>query len=374
MKYAFVSTITHYPSGGADVLWTRAAARALAGGAEVLVVIPPAYAPHPAMRALADAGARLLVRPGLSTYRGRLDGLRRSLRRWGGEQDAEAVLRKFAPDRTFFCQGGLADSMLEEGLLKVLGEGGHPFDLICQSNDDNSLFTESERQRVKALFGRARALWFVSQANRSRAEIQLAQPLPNARLVQNPVDLPPAAALPWPGGDTVKLAVVARWEPYPKGLDLLLPALGRALGAEPGWELRFHGRGEGRGYLEQLAEQHGIGARVSFQGYATNIAEIWREHHLLLLPSRLEGCSLAMIEAMLSGRPVLATAVGGAPEWIEDGREGFLCPAPTVALLAETLTRAWKQRERWRELGLAANRRASALRDPAPEERLLAPT
>lgn len=65
-------------------------------------------------------------------------------------------------------------------------------------------------------------------------------------------------------------------------------------------------------------------------------------------------------EAMLHGRPVLATRVGGAEDWIEDGATGWLCPAPTLELLADSLARAWRDRTRWPQMGQAARRAAKA--------------
>jgi glycosyltransferase involved in cell wall biosynthesis len=62
-----------------------------------------------------------------------------------------------------------------------------------------------------------------------------------------------------------------------------------------------------------------------------------------------------MIEAMGFGRPVLRTPYGGCSEWIEDGENGFVCPAAEVDVLVETLKRALSERSRWREMGLAAH-------------------
>jgi glycosyltransferase involved in cell wall biosynthesis len=56
-------------------------------------------------------------------------------------------------------------------------------------------------------------------------------------------------------------------------------------------------------------------------------------------------------EALLCRRPVLATAVGGASDWVDDGTTGFICPTPTVDDLARGLRQAWQQRDRWEQMG-----------------------
>ncbi len=77
-------------------------------------------------------------------------------------------------------------------------------------------------------------------------------------------------------------------------------------------------------------------------------------------------------EAMLCGRGVLATRVGGATDWLRDGETGFLCPAPTVPLLAEALDRAWQARDRWQSMGEAAAEFARAFYRPEDFRRLIA--
>jgi glycosyltransferase involved in cell wall biosynthesis len=84
------------------------------------------------------------------------------------------------------------------------------------------------------------------------------------------------------------------------------------------------------------------------------------------MPSRLEGLPLAIIEAMLCGRPVVATDVAGHAEVIEDGVTGFLAKAPTVACVGRTLERFWARKEDAREIGATASKRIRQLVPPDP--------
>lgn len=69
---------------------------------------------------------------------------------------------------------------------------------------------------------------------------------------------------------------------------------------------------------------------------------------------------------MLCGRPCVATNVGGNPELIRDGVNGFLAEAPTVDLLDETMNRAWENRHRLKEMGQAAARDVRRWVSPDP--------
>jgi glycosyltransferase involved in cell wall biosynthesis len=86
----------------------------------------------------------------------------------------------------------------------------------------------------------------------------------------------------------------------------------------------------------------------------------------------MEGAPQSLLEAMLCRRPCVATAVSGIPEWVEEGRTGFLAEAPTVHHLRLALERAWENRHRWAEMGEAARAACLAKRDPDPAGTLLA--
>jgi glycosyltransferase involved in cell wall biosynthesis len=83
------------------------------------------------------------------------------------------------------------------------------------------------------------------------------------------------------------------------------------------------------------------------------------------MPSRIEGLPLAVIEAMLCGRPVVATDVAGA-EVVEDGITGFLAEAPTVGCVGNALERFWRRKEEAKEIGAASAESIRRLVPPDP--------
>ena len=84
------------------------------------------------------------------------------------------------------------------------------------------------------------------------------------------------------------------------------------------------GDGPERGPAEHLASQLGVRKYVDFVGKQDNVERLIRLAHVLLMPSEMESFGLAALEAMACGVPPLGTRVGGVPELISDGVDGFL--------------------------------------------------
>jgi L-malate glycosyltransferase len=85
----------------------------------------------------------------------------------------------------------------------------------------------------------------------------------------------------------------------------------------------------------------------------------------------MEGMPLAIVEAMICGRPSVVTNVGGISEWIEEEKSGFLARSATTTSIEDTLEKAWQHKERWKEMGLYAHKKAMQLYDPNPGKTLL---
>src|SRR5262249_22254470 len=127
----------------------------------------------------------------------------------------------------------------------------------------------------------------------------------------------------------------------------------------PGWESRpwrltLYGNGPMKDGIRRLVQRFGLEGRVTLAGHVSRIEDIWAENHVLVMPSRCEGLPLAMVEAMLCGRPVVATDVAGHWEIVEDNVSGFLADAPTVTSVGRTLERLWTRRDDLRMMGQAA--------------------
>jgi len=124
-------------------------------------------------------------------------------------------------------------------------------------------------------------------------------------------------------------------------------------------QLLIIGDGPERLQLEALASQQPRGSFVRFLGQRTDVARLLNGLDLFALSSSTEGHPIAVIEAMATGLPVLATEVGGIPEMIEDGKTGFLAPVDEKAYTAR-LAAALDQRRSWPAMGVAARAAAHA--------------
>ena len=133
-----------------------------------------------------------------------------------------------------------------------------------------------------------------------------------------------------------RLVTVARLVAW-KGLDDLLEVVARLENVG----LLVIGDGPERETLEQLARQLGISGRVKFTGLVGHDAvfAFLRGADAFVLNSLYEGFAHVIPEAMLAGTPVIATAVGGTPEIVDDGVTGLLVPPGAPEALAEAIRR-----------------------------------
>ena len=99
------------------------------------------------------------------------------------------------------------------------------------------------------------------------------------------------------------------------------------------------GDGPDRAGLEQRAHDLGIARETLFLGYQEKVAQFYAAFDALVLPSGNEGTPVSVIEALAAERPVVATRVGGVPDVVRDGEDGFLVEAGATDDLAERLSR-----------------------------------
>jgi glycosyltransferase involved in cell wall biosynthesis len=139
-----------------------------------------------------------------------------------------------------------------------------------------------------------------------------------------------------------------------KGIEDLLSALSRV----PRAHLVIVGDGPLLPELRALAEQLGVARRTHFMGRRDDVERVLAASDILALPSYREGTPRAITEAMAAGLPVVATDVGGIPEQVVDGRNGYLVPPGKLAALAARITRLLAEPDLRRKMGAVARRRA----------------
>src|SRR5206468_6695409 len=117
------------------------------------------------------------------------------------------------------------------------------------------------------------------------------------------------------------------------------------------------GDGPDRLQLEERAHELGVARNTVFLGYQEDVAPFYAAFDALVLPSGNEGTPVTVIEALAAERPVVATRVGGVPDVVRDGEDGFLVEAGATDDLADRLGRLARDPELRRRMGEAGRRR-----------------
>jgi L-malate glycosyltransferase len=364
MKLLFFSSMGGSPWGGSEELWHRAALAALDAGHTVAVSVFDHGSEVAQLAPLRERGATMIPRPRRPSRLGEF--LRR--RPW-----LDQILA-FAPEAICLSQGSAYECVGRRStrpFFELLERTQSPFINVVQFNEPKTSLRGPMLRSCRRLYSLASCNAFVAARNIDEAALTLGMPIPRARVVRNPVNLTDTSPLPPPASpEPFRFATLARLHIDAKGQDMLLEALATRAWRDDAWTLSLFGVGQDEKRLMDQTSRLGLAARVHFKGQTSDVRAVWRDHHMLVLPSRAEGTPLAMVEAMLLARPCLVTDVGGCADWVTDGEHGFLAP-PTVAGIAAALDRAWTAKGRWPQLASAARARAESLHDPDPGRTLL---
>jgi glycosyltransferase involved in cell wall biosynthesis len=157
--------------------------------------------------------------------------------------------------------------------------------------------------------------------------------------------------------DAFVLGTVARLAPI-KNLELTFGPLAQLVASGIDAHFVIAGDGPTRAELAATAGRMGVGARVHFLGMVDDPTTVLPELDLFLITSHAEGTSLSLLEAMATGLPCVATAVGGNPEVLADGAAGRLIPANDAGALAHALRELIASPDERNRLGAAGQRRA----------------
>jgi N-acetyl-alpha-D-glucosaminyl L-malate synthase BshA len=119
------------------------------------------------------------------------------------------------------------------------------------------------------------------------------------------------------------------------------------------------GDGPDRVAAEHLASELGVRQQVEFVGKQNGVERLIRLADALLMPSEMESFGLAALEAMACGVPAIGTRVGGVPELVTDGEDGFLERVGDIAAMSEKATRLLSESGLRDKMGKAARRTAT---------------
>lgn len=139
-----------------------------------------------------------------------------------------------------------------------------------------------------------------------------------------------------------------------KGQDILLSAMPMVRALVPGVQLSIVGDGPARPELEAQARTLGVADVVEFVGAVDDVRPFLQDADVFVLPSRSEGISIALLEAMASGLAVVATDVGGNREVVQSGISGQLVAAERPDELATAIAHSLLEPALARATGVSA--------------------
>lgn len=168
----------------------------------------------------------------------------------------------------------------------------------------------------------------------------VAPPAPPDRAARDAVraelDVPPTSPL---------VGMVANYNRQVKGAVYFVDALPLVARAVPDVRFALIGLGENRAALRQRAEAAGVGDRLIFTGFRSDIDRCYEALDVSALTSLSEGLSITLLESMRHGVPVVATRVGGNPEVVGHGETGFLVPPRDPESFAAEVVRLLRDAE-----------------------------
>jgi glycosyltransferase involved in cell wall biosynthesis len=209
--------------------------------------------------------------------------------------------------------------------------------IVSTKHNPDPFRTGSWRFVERVLARRAARIIAISEAVRRFSVEQVGLPAAKIEVVHYGLD-----ALPEPWGANPPLSIpdgaplllcVARLAPQ-KGVDTAV----RAIAQLPDATLLVLGDGPERASLQELARELGVADRVLMPGRVGDIAALYRRCDVVVHPARWEGFGLAMLEAMLAAKPVVAAWAGSAPELVADGQTGLLFPPDDADTLARDIS------------------------------------
>ena len=172
-----------------------------------------------------------------------------------------------------------------------------------------------------------------------------------------PADFP---VVPEPPVPPVKIAIVARML-EPKGIAEAVAAVREARAAGVDVEIDLFGAPDPanrRSLTEAQLRAWSADPWIRWQGPSSDIAGVWRDHHVAMLLSHREGLPRSLVEAAAAGRPIIATDVPGCREVVRHGVEGLLVPRGDVTAAAGSVARLAQDALLRARMGAAANFRA----------------
>jgi glycosyltransferase involved in cell wall biosynthesis len=307
---------------------------------------------HPALESLPGKRIQFPFHP--STLWKRL-ATKAHLQDYSQDKTFTHALRDLSPDLVIISQG---DNVSSLPLMNACRNAGQRYVTVTQLVAEVHMLGigPSNIDKLRDAYKGAVRNFFVSAANLKLNDLMLGITLGNTEVVFNPCKVRGNNRPAWPStSNDLRVGLVGRIEFLHKGYDLLLELASMTQWRTSRVIFQVYGNGPHTSIMESIINERQL-ANVRMMGSVSDVLQVWSENHALLMPSRMEGMSLSLIEAMWCGRMPIVTAVGGATDLVKDGVNGFVAVSATVGSINEAMERAWANRENWQSMGEKASK------------------
>ena len=331
-SFGFITTNNGSYYGGSEMLWRETAIALRQKGHDVFVVIKK-WKPRPDFfDEMNSAGITLLFK----------------------EEEGFEKLISHKPDLVVVSLGDQDEGIEFYPRLK---DARIPYAIINQLTKEARFWRirKEKTPAVKQGYEGAKKTFFTCWNNQRVMQSRLGVKLSNSDLHFNPYHIDRTLLPKWPSNKKTEIAIPSKLLFIHKGQDILTEFLGNKFWKKQNIIFNFFGIGPDEQNLKDLAKKNGI-TNFKFHGRVSDISDIWKSNHALLMPSRMEGLPIMLVSAMLSGRVPIVTDIGGHGEVIDNNRSGFIASNPEAKSVEDALMRAINERENWQEIGKRARR------------------
>lgn len=356
-KILFVSLNDHVAWGGSEVLWSEAA-KSLANTCSIAVLVKKwKNTPQPIVT-LQNCGVEVFYKPTIKIKGFKQVFIEKIKHKLGFKKEEpinelEAVKNIEQFDLVIISVGNHVDPKIVEytGFLNKINK---PYVINVQLATDLRHIEDPSILKLKIAYEKAKGVCYLSQENFNSIEMLFGVKLLNTIKIDNPFNYGQNYVKPNATPQVFNVACVAALTSFHKGQDILITVLSQEKWKNRNIFLNLYGNGINENQLKSLIKRYKLENKVCLEGHEPDKNKIWIENVACIMPSRMEGQSLAMLEALSFGRVVISTKVGDAERLIKDNITGFLAQGATVELLDEALERAWGKRNEWAEIGALA--------------------
>ena len=358
-RIVFISTLNIYLWGGSEELWYQASRKAIEQGFEVFVTWFGDRTKNQKQLTTLEAEGIKIIYLGPEVYK-RDSFFTRIKRKLLSQKERPEIINRFSfleelkPDKILVNASTAISLIHYPDLTTWMLETGLRFSVLIHHHFENGVLLDSSKKSLALILAKAQTCFIVALRNMKVLERQLSSKITNVKLVSNPINVKNPQVISWPESDILQIAVVARLDCSCKGQDILIQSLSDSSWTGIHFNINLYGKGPDEEYIQTLIKFYQLEERVFLKGFRNDLTSIWKENHILMLPSISEGTPISLVEAMSCGRSAIVTDVGDSARLINNDINGFVSDGCNVNSLNKVLRRAINKSEEWEYMGLKA--------------------